>query len=142
MGVGYEGTDVEAFLQGLVTWDVKVLVDVRLNAISRKKGFSKRALTENLSGVGIEYLHLPALGNPKENREGFASPEASESNPSHARYKELLRSEPAEDALARLTELALQKRIVVLCFEAAERCCHRRFILEAVKLRIDELAMA
>ncbi|WP_022894774.1 DUF488 domain-containing protein [Agromyces subbeticus] len=43
---------------------VTALVDVRLNALSRKHGFSKKSLAEGLAGYGITYLHRPQLGNP------------------------------------------------------------------------------
>ncbi len=51
--------------------DVNVLVDVRLTPLSRKPGMSKRQLADALTAVGVEYLHLPALGNPRDNRDAF-----------------------------------------------------------------------
>ncbi|MDQ3504076.1 MAG: DUF488 domain-containing protein [Actinomycetota bacterium] len=50
-----------------------MLLDVRLNAISRKPGFSKKRLTAALAAVGIGYRHARALGNPRDNREPFHS---------------------------------------------------------------------
>ncbi|NMR29107.1 DUF488 domain-containing protein [Arthrobacter sp. SF27] len=141
IGVGYEGSDMESFLNGLVGWGVNTLVDVRLNAISRKKGFSKRALKEGLAQAGISYLHLPALGNPKDNRDGFASPGGAD-NAAHARYKELLQTGQAQEALRELADLATQERVAVLCFEASELGCHRRFVLDAVKQSMRERAVA
>lgn len=63
VGVGYEGRDAEQFVRDLDSADIAVVVDVRLNPISRKKGFSKRTLAEHLAAAGIGYEHLPALGN-------------------------------------------------------------------------------
>src|SRR5690606_35497866 len=42
-GIGYEGLTLEAFISKLRIRGVQTLVDVRPNAISRKRGFSKRA---------------------------------------------------------------------------------------------------
>ena len=43
--IGYEGFTVDALVRRLVSARVTVLYDVRLNAVSRRPGFSKRALT-------------------------------------------------------------------------------------------------
>lgn len=60
--IGYEGTDIERFVQTLKAVGIEVLADVRAVALSRKKGFSKTALRNNLAEAGIEYIHLNALG--------------------------------------------------------------------------------
>src|SRR5690606_33042106 len=44
MGWGYQGRAVEELTSTLKTWRAHTLVDVRLNPVSRKPGFSKRAL--------------------------------------------------------------------------------------------------
>lgn len=140
MGVGYEGMDSEAFVQRLLVWKVETLVDVRLHPLSRKKGFSKRSLSELLKAADIDYLHLPALGNPKDNREGFARPGTAEGDAAHSKYKDLLKGADAQSALEQVTEMAVQQRVAVLCFEASERGCHRQFVLEEVKSRMSDLA--
>ena len=65
IGIGYEGENVDSLVAKLLAWKIAVLVDVRLNAISRKRGFSKRSLSEALDAVGITYVHLPNLGQPQ-----------------------------------------------------------------------------
>ncbi|MCO1660522.1 DUF488 domain-containing protein [Pseudonocardia sp. S2-4] len=69
--VGYEGRSVDDVVAGLVAQEVSLLIDVRLTPLSRKRGLSKRGLTEHLAAAGIEYLHLRALGNPVDNRDGL-----------------------------------------------------------------------
>ena len=71
VSVGYEGRSVDELVDALVEAGVSVLVDVRENAISRKRGLSKRALAEKLQARGIAYVHEPTLGNPRDNRDGF-----------------------------------------------------------------------
>ncbi|MFD7655237.1 DUF488 family protein [Actinosynnema sp. NPDC059797] len=136
VGVGYEGLDVEGFVSRLSDLGVQVLADVRLTPISRKKGFSKRALAEALSSAGVEYLHLRELGNPKDNRPGFAGDGAALSQ-ARGRYAELLDVEAADGALDRLTVLARQRRVAVMCFEADEERCHRHVVLQAIRARLD-----
>ena len=38
------------------------MLDVRKNPISRKKGFSKKSLHQNLTRLGVEYIHIRSLG--------------------------------------------------------------------------------
>ena len=67
--IGYEGTDIDRFIQTLRNVDVKVLADVRAVALSRKEGFSKSALSSRLEMEGISYIHFMELGDPKKGRE-------------------------------------------------------------------------
>lgn len=135
MGIGYEGQDLTSFLAALKVWGTSTLVDVRLNPISRKKGFSKRALTEALAAEGVDYIHMPKLGNPKDNREGFADPRSDAGKAAHARFRELLQTDDALYAIDQLAELSESQNVVLLCFEASELCCHRSLVLDAVKAR-------
>jgi uncharacterized protein (DUF488 family) len=136
VGVGYEGLDVEGFVSRLVDLGAGVLADVRLTPISRKRGFSKRALAEAVSAAGVEYLHLRELGNPKDNRPGFSG-DAAALTEARGRYAELLGLEDAGTALDRLAALAGERRVAVMCFEADEERCHRQVVLRAVRARLD-----
>lgn len=137
VGVGYEGRDAERFVRDLNEAGVYVVVDVRLNPISRKRGFSKRSLAEHLASVGIGYEHLPALGNPKHNRAGFAGDDAAHGVAS-ARYADLLSSSDAAAALERVRSLATTGTVAVLCFEATNRRCHRHVVLSRVETMLNE----
>ena len=66
--IGYEQTPPKAVLDELVGAGVKLLVDVRAVASSRRPGFSKGSLTAGLQDRGISYLHLRGLGTPKDGR--------------------------------------------------------------------------
>ncbi|MFI7679402.1 DUF488 family protein [Actinophytocola sp. NPDC049390] len=133
VGVGYEGRDAEQFVDELLAAGVDVVVDVRLTPISRKRGFSKRALAENLEAAGIRYEHLRALGNPKDNRPGFSG-DADELRAALNRYSTLLADADAVAALDRVTALAASERVALLCFEAHDHRCHRQVVLS----RVDE----
>src|ERR1700719_2388107 len=67
--IGYEQTPARAVLDELEQAGVKLLVDVRAVASSRRPGFSKTQLAAGLDERGISYLHLRGLGTPKEGRE-------------------------------------------------------------------------
>ena len=104
-----------------------MLVDVRLNPISRKKGFSKYALAAALDDAGIGYRHERDLGNPKENREPFRQglPSAREDYKNH-----LLNG--SSSVYEEIIDLATRSRTALLCFERDHDRCHRSCILETV----------
>lgn len=132
--VGYEGRTVQQLMSALVEANVATLVDVRQNAISRKAGLSKRKLAENCQARGIEYMHEPTLGNPRENRDGFRAGLPS----SFEIYEEHLVG-TGEDALARVAALLKDRTVALLCFEAEPCSCHRSIVAEHLK-RLDPLA--
>lgn len=134
-GVGYEGMTVEALVSRLRIRGIKVLVDVRLNAISRKRGFSKRALEAAMGDAGIEYVHLPQLGNLRENRSGYGELVTDAAVTSRDTFRSHLTSEPAVDALEQLMEISSRSSTAVFCFEADERHCHREQVLEALRAK-------
>jgi uncharacterized protein (DUF488 family) len=140
VSVGYEGRDVDSFVTDLAGWGVGVLVDVRLNAVSRRRGFSKTKLREALTGAGIEYLHLRALGNPKDNRAPFHRGRADQGR---AVYVGLVEQSPqAQDALDDLVTLTGRGVVAVMCFEADEDRCHRQVVTSLVAERAGTAALA
>lgn len=136
IGIGYEGLDLEALVSRLRLRDVVTVVDVRLNPISRKRGLSKTALRERLIGEGIGYEHLPALGNPRDNREGFGELEGTEAREAREKFDELLEEPVAQAALDRVLELAEAGTVALLCFEQDETRCHRELVLSALRSRL------
>ncbi|GAB3219384.1 hypothetical protein GCM10027447_02120 [Glycomyces halotolerans] len=131
IGFGYEGHEAEDLIARLYAAGVEIVVDVRLTPISRKRGLSKKALRQALAEVGIDYIHLRALGNPKDNRAGFAS-ESSERDTAVSTFRMLLAEPAAAEALDEIRRLASDRRVALLCFEAEEARCHRHVILEAL----------
>ncbi|WP_254189085.1 DUF488 domain-containing protein [Nocardia noduli] len=125
VSIGYEGKTVGDLVAELVEQEVRVLVDVRLTPLSRKPGLSKTKLSEALAAVGIDYVHHRALGNPKSNREGFRAGEPE----SRARYREVLDSAAATDALAHVSELLDGGVVALLCFEHDHAECHRDIVV-------------
>lgn len=134
IGVGYEGRTVDDLVAHLVAARVSRVVDVRLTPISRKPGLSKTALGATLAGAGIEYEHRRALGNPRQNRAGFAGPPTALAE-ARAVFSALLRSPESVEALDALAEAAHRQRVAVLCFEADESRCHRDIVLREVHQR-------
>jgi uncharacterized protein (DUF488 family) len=135
IGFGYEGAELATFVDSLARGQVSLLVDVRLNAISRKRGFSKRGLAEALTASGIRYEHAPELGNPTWNRAGFAGSPADVAA-ARMTYRHLIESGPASSRLEAIAEAAAATVVAVLCVEADERQCHRYVLLDEVRRRM------
>ncbi len=66
--IGYTGFGISEFVDTLLEHEIECLIDIREIPLSRKKGFSKTALTENLESVGIKYSHFRSLGSPRIDR--------------------------------------------------------------------------
>jgi uncharacterized protein (DUF488 family) len=129
LGVGYEGLELDQFVANLVAWDTVELADVRLNPMSRKKGFTRKSLSAALALAGIAYSHYPELGNPRDNRAGYGD-EAPESRD---RFRAVLATQQAKLALAEFADKSKSGRVVVMCFEESELRCHRREVLNALR---------
>jgi uncharacterized protein (DUF488 family) len=136
VGVGYEGQDVEGFIEALVAAETDILIDVRLTPISRKRGFSKRALALAVESAGMRYLHRPSLGNPKANRSGFSGSN-EDLERARATYAELISAAPeSQKTLDELAELARGSRLAFMCFEADQHRCHRDVVLAEIERRV------
>lgn len=132
--IGYEGTTPSAFAATLESAGVDLIVDVRAVAASRRPGFSKGALSASVNSQGIGYVHLRALGTPKEGREAARSGDAA----ALARiYGAHLQTDAARAALEELKDLAGGRRICLLCYERHVEGCHRRMLADWLCERID-----
>jgi uncharacterized protein (DUF488 family) len=129
--IGYEDTTVPRFLETLKGAGVDLLVDVRAVASSRRPGFAKTKLAENVGSIGIEYLHLRGLGTPAEGR---AAARAGRHEEMHAIFREHLETLQAQDELEQLAELVRSgRRVCLLCLEADPAHCHRTLVAEALQ---------
>jgi uncharacterized protein (DUF488 family) len=128
--IGYEGTDIERFVQTLKVVGVKILVDVRALALSRKKGFSKTALKTRLEREGIAYLHFVDLGDPKPGRQAAREGRYSTFRRIYARHL----SSDARTALTALHNAAKSAPTCLLCFERDPKECHRSIVAERLTM--------
>ncbi|HEX2187430.1 MAG TPA: DUF488 domain-containing protein [Longimicrobiaceae bacterium] len=140
--IGYEDATVASFLEALREAGVELLVDVRAVAASRRPGFAKTRLAENLAGAGIDYLHLRGLGTPADGR---AAARAGRQDELRAIYSEHLATPGARAELEALADLVRSgRRVCLLCLEADPARCHRSMVAEAlgglVPVRVTHLA--
>jgi uncharacterized protein (DUF488 family) len=140
MTIGYEGLSPQEFFAILNRCGVETLIDVRELPLSRKKGFSKNALSEEALRQGVGYLHVAALGCPKPIRHDYRE------NGDWAKYTDrfLKYLGTQEVVLSELAETIQRSRCCLLCFEEDYNFCHRKYVAEAAagivtSLRISHL---
>ena len=126
--IGYEGLTIDAYLNKLISNNVRALVDVRKNPNSMKYGFSKSKLRHYVETADIKYFHLPDLGIPSNLRQTLAGIETYERLLKHYQCQIL----PAQiEAINRIQMLLFEhSRIALTCFEADHHFCHRHKITE------------
>jgi uncharacterized protein (DUF488 family) len=123
--IGYEGTDIDRFVATLKAVGVTLLADVRALPLSRKKGFSKNRLRERIEEEGIQYIHLGALGDPKDGRDAARAGRYDEFRKIY--NKHLSQAKP-QQALKELAVLANNRATCLMCFEREPSECHRLIV--------------
>jgi uncharacterized protein (DUF488 family) len=129
--VGYEGHEIENFCKKLKRNGIRCVADLRKNPVSRKKGFSKNKLRENLQKYNIEFVHFGGLGVPTLWR-------------NHAKQKLITRKKMFFDYKTRiipkhLSEIEVLRVLMrygglaLLCYERDALDCHRHFVSEKIK---------
>jgi len=140
--IGYEQTPAKAVLDELEAAGVKLLVDVRAVASSRRPGFSKSQLKAGLDERGMAYLHLRGLGTPKEGRAAARSGQFEQLRRIYARHLTTAQAQQELDELAGL--VAKSGPVCILCYERDHRQCHRQWIAEIIHdrdgARVENLA--
>jgi uncharacterized protein (DUF488 family) len=132
--IGYEQTPSKAVLDELERAKVKLLVDVRAVAASRRPGFSKTQLAAGLDERGIAYLHLRGLGTPKEGREAARS---GKTKTMLEIYNKHLKTPQAKEEMDALAEIVSKGGAVcLLCYERDPEQCHRNCVAEIICERI------
>ena len=139
--IGYEQTPAKAVLDELQSAGVKLLVDVRAVAASRRPGFSKSQLAAGLDERGIGYVHLRGLGTPKEGREAARS---GHYDTLHKIYNAHLKTPQAKEQMDELASLVKSAGpVCLLCYERDHAHCHRQWIAEIIEdrdqVRIENL---
>jgi len=131
--IGYEKAKPDALLSELKRARVKLLVDTRAVAASRKAGFSKKQLAASLDEEGIGYLHLQKLGTPDEGRQAAHSGKMDVMWRIYAKH---LKTAGAVEAMDELVGIVRSGQAVcLLCYERDKNFCHRSRIAEIVHER-------
>lgn len=129
--IGYEGKTMNEFINLLEDNKIVELVDVRNNAFSWKKGFSKKWLSESLADSNIHYINLPKLGAPPTIR--IEIKENQNPDKFFSDYSRWLKLNDPD--LNFLDILARQRTSAMMCVEANFKNCHRKILGERLEDR-------
>lgn len=133
--IGYEGQSFENYLNRLLKNNVQVLCDVRKNPLSRKYGFSKRTLSDTLSKLDIEYVHMPELGIVSDKRQELNS--QTDYNRLFDEYEKTTLKDNTQAVVELMGIIDEKQRIAITCFEAEQCMCHRGRVASAIAKHPD-----
>jgi uncharacterized protein (DUF488 family) len=125
--IGYERLGFAAFIEAMQDAGIETVIDVRDLPNSRRAGFSKGNLKAGLARVGIDYVHLKALGTPKSGRDANKRGDWENFWPI---VDEALSSPEAGLALEQAAIIAKTKHACLLWLEHDWRVCHRLRVCE------------
>jgi uncharacterized protein (DUF488 family) len=126
---GYEGLQVDGFLNLLLQAGIRQVLDVRNNPISRRYGFHKNTFAGLCQRLGISYQHMPELGIPSAMRSNLVNP--SDYTHMFARYeKEILPRNT--DLIHQVATAVKHVPSVLICQEADPHYCHRARLAKQV----------
>jgi uncharacterized protein (DUF488 family) len=123
--IGYEGRDIDLFLDVLIQNDIDILVDVRKNPFSMKFNFTKNSLKSYIENSEIQYIHIPELGIEGEKRKDLLTLKDYEKL--FEDYEKTTIKENSE-LLNKIVKLSQSHRVALMCFEADVNMCHRGVI--------------
>jgi uncharacterized protein (DUF488 family) len=133
--LGYSGRKTPEMLETLISSGVRTLVDIRQNPVSMyRPELSKRNLQDTLAEIGIQYVHLPALGVPRDVR-GKAI-ETGSRDVIWAWYDENVVPEFAGSNLHTFLN-SFEHPIALMCTELDPHECHRH----RLSLALESLGM-
>ena len=133
--IGYEGKDIDQFLNVLVSNQIELLIDIRRNPFSMNFIYIRDTLMKKLKDVGIDYLHIPELGIESEERKNLNT--KADYDQLFMKYRQTLIIK--EVYINRIIELGTTKRIALLCFEADCNFCHRGEVAKVIKSKNYEV---
>ena len=129
--IGYEGLNLEQYLNKLLKHQIACLCDVRRNPYSQKFGFSKAELIHALSIVNIEYIHIPDLGISSVLRQNIKNDSDYYNLLKH--YETDILSHQSNNIKLLKDLLAKYRKLAITCFEAKISHCHRSKIANLIR---------
>lgn len=137
---GYEGLQIDGFLNILLWAGIEQVIDVRFNPVARRYGFHKSTLSRLCGKLDIQYRHVPEVGISSESRANLR--QQSDYKQLFENYKEGVLS-AQQDVIKTIADSVAFKPSVLVCMEADPCLCHRSHLAEQIanhtKLAINHL---
>ena len=125
--IGFTKKNAETFFNFLKEYEVKMLIDVRLNNISQLSGFAKRDdLKFFLNELcGAEYVHSPELAPNKELLNAY-----KKGSMTWEKYEDKFLNLMAQRHIEKTIKPELLNQGCLLCSEHEPHMCHRRLVVQ------------
>lgn len=127
--IGYEGRDIDQFLNLLIQNNIETLIDVRKNPFSMKFFFTKNKLSSHLENVGIKYIHIPELGIEGDERQNLLTIEDYKILFDKYQKTTIIQE---QNKIEDIIKIGKSNRIALMCFEADINTCHRGIIAKEI----------
>jgi len=130
--IGHSNRSIDAFVSLLRQVRTGLAIDVRTVPKSRfNPQFNRDALAQSLSGAGIGYRHMPALGGLRRPRkDGGPSPNGFWKEENFRNFADYTATEEFRQGLEALRALGRAQVCAILCAEADWRSCHRQIVTD------------
>jgi len=132
--IGHSTRSINQFIEALESFKIEILADVRSFPGSRRyPQFNRERLKGSLAEAAIGYEHLPELGGRRRARPD--SDNLAWRNESFRGYADYMETAGFHEGLARLLNLAHERRTAIMCAEALWWRCHRGLISDYLKAK-------
>ena len=133
--MGFSNRTWEQTVEILQAFKIQRLVDIRtLPGSKHTPQFNLEHLKDALPPLGIEYVHMKALGGlRKPVKDSVVN--AGWQNASFRGYADYMQTPEFEAALANLIQIIQEKVTVYCCTEAVFWRCHRELVSDALLVR-------
>lgn len=132
--IGHSTRTIQEFVDILQAHNVDTLADIRTIPKSRHNPqFNGNDLALSLCPAGIGYIHLKELGGLR--RPAKDSKNTGWRNESFRGFADYMQTQEFEAGLERLSRLAKEKRVAMMCAEGSPFRCHRSLVADALTVR-------
>jgi len=134
--IGHWTCPEPVFLDLLDAQRIEVVVDVRAHPGSRASPqFGRDAMRGWLDRADVGYVHLPELGGRRRKQDVDPTVNAGWKQPTFKNYADYTLLPAYEDGIARLVDIASERRAAYLCSEPMPWRCHRLLISNTLAAR-------
>ena len=126
--IGYEKRTLSEFIELLISYKVKRIVDIRLNPYSENQSFSEGRLRNILKSNGIDYIHVSSFSPPLGMRRKYQASKDFEGF-----SKEFSSFLEVRSKLIRKWTETLEDADCLMCYEKVDTHCHRSLIYKYIQ---------